>query len=564
MNGQAQSTRDSIHSSQRNCIAVPDVKIKKKKTKILKNNCDTEKKVSHNIIKVVLDQNIPHDITDKELSTKKSVNLKETIKKIFEGMHFEKVKAILPMDHLNRLLSKISTFFEEYVYGKIQISSKISQKKVYVTGGLIAGVALCVVVVTANFASGYEVFMGDKPMGIVYNRQEFDRHINTVKEELNQSTGMQVVIDQQPRFIHKLIRRSSLTKADILEKNLKSVIDETYSGYVILVDGKQLAAVKDENTAKSILDTIKKQYSNNQDENITVDFNKDVQIQQKTVKLGEIQAPENALAILSGTENEVKTYTVQEKDTLWSIARNNNMLVDEIVALNPGINETIKPGQMVKLNQPKPVLEVKTSQTVVYNEEIPYEVKTIDDPDTYEGNQSVVEEGADGQKQVQAEVVKVNGNEVSRQVLNEVVLAEPKAQTVKVGTKPQPPKSGTGTFSRPSFGVLTSRFGPRSRGMHTGIDLASKMGDPIHAADGGTIIWAGWEGNYGNLVKIDHGNGFVTYYGHCSKLLVKVGDRVAKGDEIAKVGSTGNSTGPHVHFEVRKNGTPQDPLMYLK
>ena len=99
--------------------------------------------------------------------------------------------------------------------------------------------------------------------------------------------------------------------------------------------------------------------------------------------------------------------------------------------------------------------------------------------------------------------------------------------------------------------------------MHEGIDIAVGQGTPVHAAAGGTVIYAGWMEGYGNLVVIDHGNGLSTAYGHNSSLASSVGQSVAAGQVIAYSGSTGHSTGPHVHFEVRVNGAPVDPLGYL-
>ena len=110
---------------------------------------------------------------------------------------------------------------------------------------------------------------------------------------------------------------------------------------------------------------------------------------------------------------------------------------------------------------------------------------------------------------------------------------------------------------------ISSRFGYRSRGYHTGLDIATSSGTPIHAAASGTVIQAGWQGSYGYLVIIDHGNGVQTYYAHCSSIYVSVGDTVETGDVISAVGSTGNSTGPHLHLEVRVNGEIKNPQNYL-
>ena len=115
----------------------------------------------------------------------------------------------------------------------------------------------------------------------------------------------------------------------------------------------------------------------------------------------------------------------------------------------------------------------------------------------------------------------------------------------------------------PAHGVLTSSFGWRWGRMHEGIDIAVGNGTPVVASASGTVIVAGWMGGYGNLVVIDHGNGVSTAYGHNTGVTVGVGQSVAQGQLIAYSGNTGHSTGPHIHFEVRINGAPVDPLGYL-
>lgn len=129
-------------------------------------------------------------------------------------------------------------------------------------------------------------------------------------------------------------------------------------------------------------------------------------------------------------------------------------------------------------------------------------------------------------------------------------------------------KRWTGRFIRPVGGTITSRFGMRVhpifkiRKMHTGIDLSAPHGTPISAADNGVVVEAGYIRGYGYTVIIDHGGGVATLYAHCSALLVSAGQEVRRGQTIARVGSTGYSTGPHLHFEVRINGEPVDPAQY--
>jgi murein DD-endopeptidase MepM/ murein hydrolase activator NlpD len=126
-----------------------------------------------------------------------------------------------------------------------------------------------------------------------------------------------------------------------------------------------------------------------------------------------------------------------------------------------------------------------------------------------------------------------------------------------------PARVGGSGVAWPTNGSVTSGFGYRWGSLHAGIDIANGTGTPIRAAKGGTIILAGWNGGYGNCIVIDHGGGFSTLYGHMTRLRASEGQRVGQGDLIGDMGSTGNSTGSHLHFETRVNGSPQDPSRYL-
>ena len=137
----------------------------------------------------------------------------------------------------------------------------------------------------------------------------------------------------------------------------------------------------------------------------------------------------------------------------------------------------------------------------------------------------------------------------------------PPAPTSPPATSPPPPSAGGGLLW-PTSGVLTSTFGWRWGAMHQGIDIGAGTGTPIYAAESGTVFYSGWMGGYGNLILIDHPDGRVTAYAHQSRLAVS-GGPVGRGQVIGYVGSTGDSTGPHLHFEVRVNGVAVNPMQYL-
>jgi len=120
-----------------------------------------------------------------------------------------------------------------------------------------------------------------------------------------------------------------------------------------------------------------------------------------------------------------------------------------------------------------------------------------------------------------------------------------------------------GDLAWPTSGQMSSPFGIRGYSFHPGVDICNVVGTPIHAAKGGVVVSAGWMGAYGYAVDIDHGGGVVTRYGHCSRVLVAAGESVGPGQAIARMGSTGRSTGPHLHFEVRIHGRAVNPSSFF-
>lgn len=151
-------------------------------------------------------------------------------------------------------------------------------------------------------------------------------------------------------------------------------------------------------------------------------------------------------------------------------------------------------------------------------------------------------------------------------VVGQLYIKMPVVKKSKIVTKKVIDHSNTAlgiALVKPVSGTITSRFGTRSSGYHTGLDIATSSGTPIKAASAGTVVYAAYKGSYGNLVIIQHTDSIQTYYAHCSKIYVSVGQQVQQGETIAAVGSTGNSTGPHLHLEIRVNGSARNPQNYL-
>ncbi|MBQ4370336.1 MAG: peptidoglycan DD-metalloendopeptidase family protein [Oscillospiraceae bacterium] len=210
-------------------------------------------------------------------------------------------------------------------------------------------------------------------------------------------------------------------------------------------------------------------------------------------------------------------------------------------------------------------LSVRSLREETVTEAIPYETQCIDTDELALGEMQVAVEGEEGAVVRTLETQYVNGDAVASKTISNEILQNAVTEKIELGT--YEPGTPTGSFIWPTQGVLTSPFGYRSvavgSSFHKGIDIGTSTGTPIIAADGGTVIYADWISGYGKLVEIAHDNGFTTRYAHCSALAVSVGEKVDQGELIAYVGNTGVSSGSHLHFEVRINGEPYNPLNYL-
>ncbi len=196
----------------------------------------------------------------------------------------------------------------------------------------------------------------------------------------------------------------------------------------------------------------------------------------------------------------------------------------------------------------------------IYQEVVPFPVMHLPDSTLPQGQTAIVQYGQAGRALVAAYVPNITQSE--RQPLHRAITEVPTAQVIVHGT--QPPSMGTGMLTCPLQDyVFTSPFGQRNGSHHNGVDICAPEGTPVYAADNGIISFAGEKNGYGNCILLDHQNGMCTLYAHNSALLVQVGDIVAQGDTISQVGSTGNSTANHLHFEVQIEGVPQDPAQYI-
>ena len=413
--------------------------------------------------------------------------------------------------------------------------------------------------------TGYEVSFNGKMLGYVHETKVANDALQTAKEIVIKQYP-NVVLNDELKLEKIKLNTQKLADINTLEEGIESNLYIKLTTYVVTINGNQTASVNTKEEAKQVIDGIKKYFEEqevkNGAESVSVNIKDDIKIASKIADDSKIVDAQSAINSIVTSKNASAKYEIKQGDSLWTIAKNNNMKVEEIVSINPNFDpEKLQLGQTINLAKIEPNINVEVTLKIATEEEVAFETKYITDSNIYKGKTKVVEDGQNGINKIINQVIKLNGVEVARTALTAALVKSPVAQVIARGTKDL---IGTGTFSWPAKGNLTSGFGNRSGEFHKGIDVCAPEGTPIYAADGGTVIQAGWYYGYGNLVIIDHRNGFKTYYGHCSKVNVSVGQTVERGQNIAAMGHTGDAYGNHVHFEVRLNGTALDPRTYLK
>jgi len=365
------------------------------------------------------------------------------------------------------------------------------------------------------------------------------------------------------------VSRSQLMASEKIALEVKLALQPKVYGAAILIEGQPVVYVENTAVAESLLEQLKKDNAPLApgETLLAVDFVENVQITEGYVPAAKVLAASDAANLINIGTDTPQVYKVQPGDSLWSIARKNDMYVSDIVQANHIQEDSILAlGQPIMLNKPQPLISVMAKVEGSGDVVIPYETKTLTDNSI--SGVKVKTEGQNGSKFVAYTATKINGEMEAQDVREEKVLKEAVDKVVVKGSRATyqvasrgGDSGGTavGRLNWPIGGSITQSYG----GRHTGIDIAGSSGSTISAADGGVVTFAGWQGGYGNFVIINHGNGLVTRYAHCSRLLVSSGQRVSQGQGIALRGSTGHSTGPHLHFEVLQNGSFRNPIKYL-
>ena len=435
----------------------------------------------------------------------------------------------------------------------------------FLAGSAAMAVALTI---TTLYSLSYAVTMDGELVGVVADADLVQQAIETVEARGTSLLGHDYQVEGELDYEFALTLRSNLSAEEDIQSYFYQQLDSVSGelrNYQIAVDGQVVGTVKDEDSLSQLLDGIKARYTS--ENTVSVDFLDEVSIEPvyDAENLMTLKEMENALLANQGGST---TYTVVAGDTFNAIAYANDMSISDLEALNPGIDiNRLMVGDVLNVKELTPLLSVQTVEEVTYTQAIECPIEEVENSSMYIGDTSVITRGVEGEEEVNATVTYINGQETARTINSTTTLREPTTTVMAVGTKEKPRTASTGSYQWPIYGRITSYFGGRyifgSYSYHSGIDIAASYGAAVCAADGGTVTYAGYKGSYGNLVIITHDNGTQTYYGHNSSLTVSVGDKVYKGQQVARAGSTGRSTGVHCHFEIRVGGTSVNPLSYL-
>lgn len=398
------------------------------------------------------------------------------------------------------------------------------RKKAILAGALagLTGLSVLGAVAASTCTLCYAVSsQGDPPLAYVQGETAYTQAVDRVEEQVSEILHTEYDYPQQTQVELAIAPKGSLQSPEELTASLMETVDQVREVWVLTVDGVAAGACATREEVEAALELVKEGYTSQDTRSVTI-----------------------------CSDIRVNLDYLPAEEALFDA-------------------ETLAGALMLPLEDREeegPLLTVETVEEITYTQAIPAPVREQPDAALILNQRETRQEGTEGLEERTDRVTRRCGVEIGRETLSAAVLTEPEPQVVAVGTA-QGVEAAKGRFLWPTAGQITSPFGYRyifgSTSFHQGLDIANAAGTEIYAAADGTVIWSAPKGTYGNLVKVDHGNGFTTCYAHCAQLLVKEGDAVRQGEKIALMGSTGRSTGPHLHFEVRWQNEPVDPQQCL-
>ncbi len=377
---------------------------------------------------------------------------------------------------------------------------------------LVAFVALIISVVSCGIKVGYNVNYGGKNIAVVDNAEVFKAAKVKILSVLSNKKGEKEILS--PKFLPVVTSEDNLVSKDDLADVIIENTDSISASAALTVNGEVLAYAERGELEKLVDAALCKYY---------------------------VKGAKNTSAFLDNVD-VVDSYCLKEE-----------------LKTSKAVETVVK------------TLKVKTVSTVTSESSVKYSIKTIYTSSKARGYEEVQTKGVKGVKTETAVIETLNGKETAKTVIARKLIKKPVEKVVVKGTavsmasataRAQAKSAGfICPLNKGSIKAISAYWGDGRN--HKAMDFSGNIGTPIFAAKSGTVVSAGWDGNYGYAVVIDHGNGYKTRYAHANALCVKKGATVKQGQQIATLGNTGRSTGPHLHFEVIKNGTRVNPAPYI-
>ena len=437
----------------------------------------------------------------------------------------------------------------------------------------------------------YRVYLDDELLGTVKSKEKLEDYIDKNGNYYKKKFGVNKIYAPKGIQIKKVTTYdSSVNSISSIYKKISKKSDFTLRGYVFSikkVDSNDKVHVQKinvlnknifKNAVNILIDTfvgeekyqayitdkqIKIESTGENIQNVYVD--EDITFKESLIPVTEkIYTDSNDLAqfLLYGENSKESIYEVKAGDTIENVAFNNKISPEEVLLSNTdltGKNNLLYPGQKLKISETNPQISIVEESYVVKDIESQFKTEEKYDNNLVIGDEKVEREGVNGLDRVSQKVKKVNNTIVYVDLQNKSVLKDPVSKVIVKGNKFIPDVGSLTNWGWPtdSGWTLSSNYGYRSmwgsRELHTGLDIAGTgYGSRIYATNNGRVIIAEYHYSYGNFVVIDHNNGYMSVYGHMSKIAAKAGQVVARGDVIGYVGCTGSCTGPHVHYEIWK------------
>lgn len=428
-------------------------------------------------------------------------------------------------------------------------------------------------VVSANTAA-FQIVVDGEGLATLPTEKEAKAAIARYLEEQSELMGIDAVCGDTVKVERVSSREAVYSSTKEAVTSLNEGVKVLAKAVAVCVNGQPVMFVPNEETARNALEQAKSYYGQVGEGGIEkINVLEEVAAISSNIEPEKIFSSEEAAnMLLFGNTNAQYHFVETEGETFDYIANRYSIKVDDIKTANPAVDSTnMAVGEAILLNRVNPLISVQVKRVIVSREETSFETEQRDNYDMPRGEINIVVEGAPGEDEITTEIIERNGMVMAQSRVSTVTLVEPETRVVDRGAKMVIASRnnytaylGNGEFGWPVNGEISSRFGARSLGWHSGLDIEGAVGTPISASEAGIVVFAAYDGSYGNCVRIDHGNDKITYYAHMQAFAVSVGEMVKRGQMVGTIGMTGRTTGPHVHFEVRVQGAIQNPLQYLE